>query len=48
MNGTYEKSVAGLPYVIAYSLAENAGAEAVVILCVIHKARNWPSGEWPG
>jgi len=45
---TYEKSVAGLPYVIAYSLAEQAGHEvAVVILHVIHTARDWPSGQWP-
>ena len=46
--GTYEKSVAGLPYIIAYSLAERAGQEAVVILRVIHTARDWPSDGWPG
>jgi plasmid stabilization system protein ParE len=45
--GTYEKSVARLPYVIAYALSDKAGDEAVVILRVIHTARDWPAGEWP-
>jgi len=41
--GTYEKSVARSPYIIAYALQ----AEAVVILRVIHSARNWPAENWP-
>jgi toxin ParE1/3/4 len=46
--GTYEKSVRGLPYIIAYALQELPGAgERVVILRVIHGARNWPPEEWP-
>jgi plasmid stabilization system protein ParE len=46
--GTYEKVVVGLPYIVAYAIrAEANGAEVIVILCVIHGARNWPSGEWP-
>ena len=46
--GTYEKSVRGLPYIIAYSIQPRTGGrERIVILRVIHGARNWPSGEWP-
>ena len=45
--GTYEKSVARLPYVIAYALTEIAGRESIVILRVIHTARNWPPERWP-
>ena len=48
VSGTYEKSVVGLPYVIAYALKPlQSGEEQVVILRVIHSARNWPKGEWP-
>lgn len=47
VSGTYEKSVSRLPYVIAYALAERAGQEFVVILRVIHTARNWPREGWP-
>lgn len=46
--GIYEKSVSGLPYIIAYALMPAGGAEAIVILRVIHTARDWPSGDWPG
>jgi plasmid stabilization system protein ParE len=46
--GTYEKPVGGLPYIIAYALQTlPTGGERVVILRVIHGARNWPPGEWP-
>jgi toxin ParE1/3/4 len=48
VQGTYEKSVVGLPYIIAYALHTLPdGTEQVVILRVIHTARNWPKGEWP-
>jgi toxin ParE1/3/4 len=48
VEGTYEKSVAGLPYVIAYAIKRMpAGTERIVILRVIHTARNWPKGTWP-
>jgi toxin ParE1/3/4 len=44
--GTYEKSVIGLPFIIAYTLQTfPSGKECVVILRVIHSARNWPRGE---
>lgn len=46
--GTYEKVVARRPYVVAYALQTlPEGGEALVVLRVIHAARNWPEGEWP-
>lgn len=44
--GTYEKSVTGLPYIIAYALSEDTSI--LTILHVIHTARNWASEDWPG
>ena len=46
--GTYEKSVGGLPYIIAYDIELMDGAETIKVLHVIHSARDWPEGEWPG
>lgn len=40
--GTYEKSVAGLPYIIAYAL--NGDDTVLTILHVIHTSRNWLPG----
>jgi toxin ParE1/3/4 len=46
--GTYEKPVRGLPYIVAYALQrKSTGGERIVILRVIHGARDWPQGEWP-
>lgn len=45
--GTYEKSIVGLPFVIAYSLAADNGRENVAILRVIHTSRNWLPDNWP-
>ena len=42
VTGTYEKSVTGLPYVIAYALTLQGGVEAVAIVRVIHTSRDWP------
>ena len=47
VTGTYEKSVARLPYIIAYELRGAAGRESVVIVRVIHTSRDWPAEEWP-
>ena len=44
--GTYEKSVARLPYVIAYALSEDDAV--VTILRVIHTSRDWRDDVWPG
>ena len=45
---TYEKSVRGLPYVIAYAIDRRAGEEAITVLHVIHGARDWREEKWPG
>ena len=48
VSGTYEKPVAGLPYIIAYALGdEPKGHETLTILRIIHGARNWPEERWP-
>ena len=49
ISGTYEKPVVGQPYVIAYSLVprDDGGEDDVLILRVIHTARDWPPGRWP-
>ena len=44
--GTYEKSVGGLPYIIAYAIDVRVGGERIVVLHVIHTARDWGEGEW--
>jgi len=46
-DGTYEKTVTGLPYIIAYTIKHRAGQETISILRVIHTARDWPPGQWP-
>lgn len=44
MDGTLERPVRGLPYVIAFDLPD---PNTLRVLRVIHGARDWPSGEWP-
>ena len=48
VEGTYEKTVSGLPYIIAYAIDRTGDAEVIVVLHVIHTARDWREGEWPG
>jgi plasmid stabilization system protein ParE len=47
VTGTYEKSVTGLPYIIAYEIIPRDAGETIAILRVIHTARNWPDEAWP-
>jgi plasmid stabilization system protein ParE len=47
VSGTYERSLDRYPYIIAYELRQIAGRDSVVILRVIHTARDWPAEEWP-
>lgn len=48
VQGTYEKLVTGLPYIIAYEINPRPeGGETVAILHVIHGARDWPEDAWP-
>jgi toxin ParE1/3/4 len=43
--GTYEKIVRGLPCIIAYEIQRiDEATERIVILHVIHMARDWPEG----
>ena len=45
---THERVVLGTPYVIAYALSpQDDGREAIVILRIVHGARNWPPETWP-
>lgn len=45
--GTYEKSVARLPYIIVYAISLRAGTEVLSIVRVVHTARDWSKGQWP-
>jgi toxin ParE1/3/4 len=49
ISGTYEKSVVGQPYIIAYALQPRDDGEDddVLIQRIIHTARDWPPGRWP-
>lgn len=47
VTGTYEKLVTGLPYILAYVIAETGGQEEVAIVRVIHTSRDWPAEGWP-
>ncbi len=48
VTGTYEKSIPRLPYILAYAVDPLPdGSERIVILHVIHTARDWPEGQWP-
>jgi toxin ParE1/3/4 len=44
---TYEKSIDGLPYILAYAIQVVGDNERIVILRVIHTARNWQKDFWP-
>lgn len=48
VEGTFEKSVVGLPYIVAYAIDTEAdGRDRLVVLRIIHTSRHWPSGQWP-
>ena len=46
--GTYEKSVGGLPYIIVYAIDVRGNEGTIVVLHVIHTARDWRDGDWVG
>jgi len=47
-SGTYERTVVGLPYIVAYEIGILPhGDERIVIVHVIHTARDWKKGGWP-
>jgi toxin ParE1/3/4 len=43
---TYEKSVTDLPYIIAYAIDVRGDEEVIVVLHVIHTARDWRDENW--
>jgi plasmid stabilization system protein ParE len=45
--GTFEKSLTPLPWILCYAIDDRPGAERILILRVIHTARNWQLGRWP-
>jgi plasmid stabilization system protein ParE len=47
VTGTYEKSVTGLSYILAYAITQTGGEEEIAIVRVIHTARNWRDEGWP-
>ena len=47
VRGIYEKSVPGLPYILAYAVTGDADHGAVTIVRVIHTARDWQPESWP-
>ncbi len=47
VTGTYEISVTGLSYIIAYAITQTSGAEEIAIVRVIHTSRDWSAEEWP-
>lgn len=44
---TYERIIPRLHYIIAYTLSAQAERETVIILRIIHTARDWPADTWP-
>jgi plasmid stabilization system protein ParE len=45
--GTYEIVVSRLPYIIAYAIDREPTPEQIVVLRIIHGARDWREGDWP-
>ncbi|MEQ9434228.1 MAG: type II toxin-antitoxin system RelE/ParE family toxin [Hyphomonas sp.] len=45
--GIYEKSVTGLPYILAYAITQAGGEEAMAIVRVIHTSRDGTAERWP-
>ena len=49
IQGTYEKSVVGQPTIVAYAFLprDDGAADDLLVLRIIHTARDWPPGRWP-
>jgi toxin ParE1/3/4 len=45
--GVFEKRVTKTPYIIAYTLSPGNSDATLVIIRIIHSARNWPEEDWP-
>lgn len=47
VDGTLEKPVPGLPYIMAYEVSSAGDVSTITILRLIHMSRNWRKGRWP-
>lgn len=47
VDGTLEKTVTGLPYIVAYAVSTDATHTVITILRLIHTARDWRREKWP-
>lgn len=47
VDGTLEKPVPGLPYIMVYAVSTDENCTVVTILRLIHTARDWRRGKWP-
>lgn len=47
VDGTLEKPVPGLPYVMAYAVSTDENRTVITILRLIHTARDWRREKWP-
>ncbi len=47
VTGTWETSVAPLPYVPAYTVPAEESEQTLVVWHVIHPARDWKMETWP-
>ena len=47
VTGIYEKSVTGLPHILAYVITRTGGAEKIAIVRVIHTSRDWTAEACP-
>jgi plasmid stabilization system protein ParE len=47
VSGTFEKSLAPLPWILCYAVDDVPDEQRILILRVIHTARSWPKGAWP-
>ena len=47
VDGTREKPVPGLPYIMAYVVSTDETRTVITILRLIHTARDWHQGKWP-
>jgi toxin ParE1/3/4 len=47
VTGTYEKSVTGLSYILAYAITQTGGKEEIAIVRVVHtSAGDWSAEAW--
>lgn len=47
VSGVYEKRIDKTRYIIAYAIERDQPIETIVILRVIHSARDWRDEDWP-